>query len=97
MSIYFYGGCGNSIKCSGYVYRESFGEEGKNSLVLLTQSDGSSVIEEMLRKKIIDDWKSILLLDDIDNSEIDHTEYGARVKKAIYLTEQEYESQLKML
>lgn len=74
-----------------------FGEEGKRSLVLLTQSDGSSIIEEMIEKSIIEDWSLIFLLDDIRESELENTENGFKIKKATYLSKEDYEHHLELL
>ncbi len=74
-----------------------FGEEGKKSLVLLTQSDGSLIIGEMFENSIIEDWSLILSLDDIRESELEHTENGFKIKKAIYLSKEDYEHHLELL
>ena len=74
-----------------------FGEEREISLTILTQVDGSSVIKEMIRKKIIKDWKNTVLFDDLDDTELEHTSYGAKIRKATYLTEEELMSHLEKL
>ena len=42
-----------------------FGQVGKKTLTVLTQSDGSLIIEEMISKEVIKDWNALVLLDNI--------------------------------
>ncbi len=84
----------NPLECGGF---KEFGVEGKKSLVLLTQSDGSSIINEMIENVIIEDRNLIFLLDDLNDSEVEETKYGFKIKKAIYLSEEEYEHHLGLL
>ena len=74
-----------------------FGEEGRKSLVTLSQSDGSSVIDELIEAKAIEDWNSVLCLDDIATSDIDHTKKGGKIKNARYLTYDEFQDILEKL
>ena len=67
-----------------------FGEEGKKTLTVLTQSDGSMIIEEMISKKVIEDWNALILLDNINHSEREDSPEGTIVKKATYLTYEEF-------
>ena len=85
------------INCVEYIDRESFGEEKKNSLVLLTQSDGSSVINEMIEKGVIDDWSLVLSLSNVNDLELEHTKHGAKIKNAKYLSNDDYEIHLDLL
>lgn len=71
-----------------------FGEEGKKTLTVLTQSDGSLVVEEMISKKIIQDWNALVLLDNINPSERESSSEGSMVKKATYLTYEEFLEEL---
>ena len=66
-----------------------FGQDDKSSLVLLTQSDGRHVVEEMVKKGLTDFFHTVLL-DDLNSEELEHGEYGGKIKKAKYLTEAEY-------
>lgn len=67
--------------------------EGK-TLTVLSQSNGSLVIEEMISKKVIEDWNAIVLLDNISPSELEDTPKGTRLKKATYLTYEEFLEEL---
>jgi len=71
-----------------------FGEVGKKILTVLTQSDGSLVIEEMISKKVIKDWNALVLLDNINHSEREDSPQGTIVKKATYLTYEEFLEEL---
>ncbi len=66
-----------------------FGKKGMRSLVLLTQSDGRHVIEEMVRKGLTDYFHT-MLLDDFNLEELEGGGYVPRIKNAIYITEDEY-------
>lgn len=71
-----------------------FGEVGKKTLTVLTQSDGSLVVEEMISKKFIEDWNALVLLDNIHRSECEHSPEGTIVKKATYLTYEKFLEEL---
>ena len=71
-----------------------FGEEGKKILTVLTQSDGSLIIEEMISKKVIQDWNALVLLDNIDYSEREDSPKGTIVKKATYLSYEKFLEEL---
>ena len=71
-----------------------FGEVGKKTLTVLTQSDGSLVVEEMISKKVIKDWNALVLLDNINSSEREKSPDGSIVKKATYLTYEEFLEEL---
>lgn len=70
------------------------GEEGGKTLTVLSQSSGSLVIEEMISKKVIEDWNAIILLGNINHSELEDTSKGCLVKKATYLTYEEFLEEL---
>jgi len=71
-----------------------FGEDGKKTLTVLTQSDGSLVVDEMISKKVIEDWNALILLDNISPSERENSPEGSMVKKATYLTYEEFLEEL---
>ncbi len=68
---------------------QSFGQKSKMSLVLLTQSDGNHVVEEMVKRGLTDFFHTVLL-DNLSSEETEHGEYGVKIIKAKYLTEDEY-------
>lgn len=64
------------------------------SLTVLTQSDGSLIIDEMISKEFIEDWNALILLDNINYSEREDSPEGTIVKKATYLTYEEFLEEL---
>ncbi len=73
-----------------------FGQKGKKSLVLLTQSDGNHVVERMVNLGITDFFHTVLL-DNLNSEEITHTEHGWKLRKARYLTEDQYYREIEKL
>ena len=63
----------------------TLGEKGKKSLMVLTQSDGSWIVEELISKKVIEDWQMVISLDSLHADEIEYTSKGGRIKRATYL------------
>ena len=74
-----------------------FGEKGKKSLVVLTQSDGAMVIDELEEKGAIIDRFTVFHLDDVDPSLLEHTKRGVKIKNATYIpTFEEFEKILEV-
>ncbi|MHA1195601.1 MAG: hypothetical protein ACTSRH_05020 [Promethearchaeota archaeon] len=72
----------------------SFGIDKKKSLLLLTESDGSFPIEDMINNNIIQDYSEVALLDNISPEDIEYTNKGAKLIKARYLTKEEFQELL---
>jgi hypothetical protein len=73
----------------------TFGEDGKKSLVVLTQSDGSVVIDELIDAGAIADRSTVFFLDDVDSSFLEDTKNGTRIKNLEYFTTlKEFEQKL---
>ena len=66
-------------------------------LALLTQTDGSHTIDKMCDNGIIKKRSSVALLGDINRSELKETKHGFKIKKAKYLSDEEFEAELKKL
>jgi len=69
----------------GYI-----GAENKRSLIVLTQSDGSSIIDDLISNKVIEDVYKIILIDKLKESELLHSSQGVRIKNAKYLTQKRF-------
>lgn len=74
-----------------------FGKQGVKYLALLTQSDGSYIIDKMCDNGIIKKRSSVTLLSDLNRSELKETKHGFKIKKAKYLSDEEFEAELKKL
>lgn len=73
-----------------------FGKKRQESLVLLTQSDGSFVIEEMMRSKLTDQFHTVLL-DDLLEEEVESSKKGVIIKKAEYLDLENFKKRIENL
>lgn len=65
------------------------GNDADNTPALLTQSDGESIVREILNQKIID-YDDLIYLGDIAQKELEDTGDGYKIKKATYLSEEEF-------
>ncbi|MHA1488232.1 MAG: hypothetical protein ACTSRI_00850 [Promethearchaeota archaeon] len=73
-----------------------FGIKDQDSLVLLTQSDGNMIIEEMVKNKLTDYFHTVLL-DELVEEEIEYLGKGVKIKKVEYITEELFNERLKKL
>ncbi len=71
------------------VWGNKYGIDGMITPALLTQSDGSSVIEEMIKQEIIYGSRTVVL-DNLISEEIEVTEHGWKIRKARYMSSQEF-------
>ena len=55
----------------------------------MTQSDGESIVREMVNQKIID-YDDYIYLGNITQKELEDTGDGLKIKKATYLSEKEF-------
>jgi len=60
----------------------------------LIQSDGESIVREIVNQKIID-FDDYIYLGDIAQKELEDTGDGYKIKKATYLSEEEFIETLK--
>ena len=74
-----------SIETNYFIY----GNDSDKTLALLTQSDGESIVREMVNQKIID-FDDYIYLGDIVRKELEDTGDGYKIKKATYLSEKEF-------
>lgn len=75
----------------------SIGEKNKKTLMVLTQSDGNWIVDELIAKGVIEDWYIVTPLGNLHPSEIEYTSKGGRVKKAKYLSYEEFLNHLEEL
>ncbi len=75
-----------SIKTKeGFIY----GNDSDKTPALLMQSDGESIVREMVNQKIID-FDDYIYLGNIAQKELEDTGDGYKLKKATYLSEKEF-------
>ena len=74
-----------SIETNYFIY----GNDSDKTPALLTQSDGESIVREMVNQKIID-FDDYIYLGDIARKELEDTGDGYKIKKATYLSEKEF-------
>ncbi len=74
-----------SIETNYFIY----GNDSDKTPALLTQSDGESIVREVLNQKIID-FDDHIYLGDIARKELEDTGDGYKIKKATYLSEKEF-------
>ena len=74
-----------SIETNYFIY----GNDLDKTPALLTQSDGESIVREMVNQKIID-FDDYIYLGDIARKELEDTGDGYKIKKATYLSEKEF-------
>ena len=65
------------------------GNDSDKTPALLTQSDGESLVREIVNQKIID-FDDYIYLGDVDKKELEDTGDGYKLKKATYITEKEF-------
>lgn len=74
-----------SIATNYFIY----GNDSDKTPALLTQSDGESIVREMVDQKIID-FDDYIYLGDIARKELEDIGDGYKIKKATYLSEKEF-------
>lgn len=74
-----------SIETNYFIY----GNDSDKTPALLTQSDGESIVREMVNQKIID-FDDYIYLGDIARKELEDTGDGYKIKKATYFSEKEF-------
>jgi len=74
-----------SIETNYFIY----GNDSDKTPALLTQSDGESIVREMVDQGIID-FDDYIYLGDIARKELEDTGDGYKIKKATYLSEKEF-------
>ncbi len=65
------------------------GSESDKTPALLTQSDGESIVREIVDQGIIS-WDDIIYLGDISIKQLENTGDGYKLKNATYLSEKEF-------
>ena len=70
------------------------GNDSDKTPALLIQSDGESIVREIVNQKIID-FDDYIYLGDIAQKELEDTGDGYKMKKATYLSEEEFYETLK--
>lgn len=78
------------------TYNGYFGDKDKPSLTLLTMSDGDLAVKEMANRRVFD-FSFTVLLDDLEEDEKEGGDHGTKIKKATYLTLDEYRKEVKKL
>jgi hypothetical protein len=66
-----------------------YGNDSDKTPALLIQSDGESIVREMVNQKIID-YDDYIYLGNIARKELEDTGDGYKLKKATYLSEKEF-------
>ncbi len=74
-----------SIETRYFIY----GNDSDKTPALLIQSDGESIVREMVDKEIIE-FDDYIYLGDIVKKELEDTGDGFKIKKATYLSEKEF-------
>ena len=74
-----------SIETTYFIY----GNDSDKTPALLIQSDGESIIRDMVDQKIIE-FDDYIYLGDIAKKELEDTGDGFKIKKATYLSEKEF-------
>ena len=88
---------GQSPEFDNDRYDAYFGEPNKKSLVVFTQSNEGLIDAEIVSNEVIDNVKRVLPLDYFKPSELQYSSQGTRIKKASYLTKEEFLEHLEHL
>jgi len=67
----------------------TYGNDSDKTPALLTQSDGESIVRELVDRNVIE-FDDYIYLGDVDKKELEDTGDGYKLKKATYITEKEF-------